>query len=42
MGGDFNVDLKLNRKKEQKVKKFLEKNDLIALNTIEYIKQNFL
>ena len=34
MAGDFNVDLKYDRKKEQIVKKILQKNNLIALNII--------
>jgi hypothetical protein len=42
IGGDFNVDLKLDRKIEQKVKKILEKNNLIAINTISNINSNIL
>ncbi len=42
IGGDFNVDLKLDRKIEQKVKKILEKNNLIAINTISNIDSNIL
>ena len=42
IGGDFNVDLKLDRKIEQKVKKILGKNNLIAINTISNINSNIL
>ena len=42
MGGDFNLDLKKNRKIEKKFKKIIEKNNLIVINTIENIDKNII
>ena len=42
MGGDFNADLKRDRKIEQSVKKILNKNNLVAINTIENLSSNII
>ena len=42
MAGDFNADFKGNRKIEQNFLKILEKNNMIALNTINNIGKPFL
>ena len=42
LAGDFNADFKGNRKIEQKICKILNKNNMIALNTIDNIGKPYL
>ena len=42
IAGDFNADLKNNKKIDQEFKKILEKNKLIAINSIENIEKNII